>query len=70
MKEGELSELLPGESGGVIAHVDKRLPIDEAAFEKEKTQLAQNLQQQQDAQVFQDWLRVRRNAANVQAARG
>jgi hypothetical protein len=66
MKEGDLSEFVPTAGGGVVVHLDKRLPIDEAAFEKEKAGVAENLTRMKGQEIFQDWLRDRRNAAKVQ----
>lgn len=70
LKEGELSELVPTPTGGILVRVDKRLPIDEAAFEKEKVAETQRFERQQDAMLFMDWLRVRRNAAEIKPLRG
>jgi peptidyl-prolyl cis-trans isomerase D len=67
MKEGELSEFVPVAGGGVVVHLDKRLPIDEAAFAKEKAKVAEELGRQKGGAIFMDWLRERRKAAKLQS---
>jgi peptidyl-prolyl cis-trans isomerase D len=66
LTEGQLSEALPVPSGRIIFRVEKRLPIDEAAFEKEKASLADRFSSFQARGAFQLWLAERRKAANVQ----
>jgi peptidyl-prolyl cis-trans isomerase D len=66
LKEGELSEFVPIAAGGVLVHLDKRLPIDEAAFAKEKDKVAEELGRQKGGAIFMDWLRERRKAAKLQ----
>jgi peptidyl-prolyl cis-trans isomerase D len=66
MTVGELSEFLPTGTGGLLVHVDKRLPLEEAEFEKEKPTLVQGLERFKREAVFQEWLKARRQAANVQ----
>ncbi len=70
MAEGQLSEFLPTAKGGLVLHIDRRLPIDETAFAKEKPKLQEQLQQQKGEEVFEDWLRNRRTVAKIQVARG
>ncbi len=70
MKEGELSEFVPTATGGLLVHLDKRLPIDEADFAKEKAKLAEEIGRQKGGAIFMDWLRERRKAANVQPVHG
>lgn len=64
--EGQLGEFVPGEDGGVLILVEKRLPIDEAKFGKEKPKLEERLIGQRRAITFQEWLRARRVAAKFQ----
>lgn len=66
MSVGQLSEVLPVTGGSVIFRVEKREPIDEAAFEKEKPQLLEQLAQFQTMSAFPLWLAERRKAANLQ----
>lgn len=70
MTEGELSDLVPVENGGLVIHLDKRLPIDDADFEAKKKEVAEQIERRQDAMLFDDWLRVRRNAADVKVPQG
>lgn len=70
LKEGELSEFVPTATGGLLVHLDKRLPIDEEAFAKEKAKVAEELGRQKGGALFMDWMRERRKAANVQVVRG
>ena len=70
MKEGELSEFVPTAAGGLLVHLDKRLPIDEADFAKEKAKVAEEIGRQKGGAIFMDWLRERRKVANVQPVRG
>jgi peptidyl-prolyl cis-trans isomerase D len=66
MKEGELSEFVPTATGGLLVHLDKRLPIDEADFAKQKTKVAEEIGRQKGGAIFMEWLKERRKAANVQ----
>jgi peptidyl-prolyl cis-trans isomerase D len=63
---GELSEVVPVDEGIVVFHVEKRHPIDEAAFEKEKPRLMEQLAARQVMSAFPLWLAERRKAANLQ----
>ncbi len=67
MAVNELSEFLPTGTGGLLVHVDKRQPVDETAFEQEKPMLVQGLERYKREAVFQEWLKARRQAANVQS---
>ncbi len=70
LRDGELSTFVATSAGGFILHVDKRLPIDEADFAKQKATVAKNLEQRQSAALFDEWMKQRRKAANVQTAQG
>ena len=70
MSEGQFSDFMPTANGGLVLHIDKRLPIDEAAFEKERLKLAEQFQQQKGEAAFEDWLRERRTLAHIQTAKG
>jgi len=65
--EGALGEVLPYRGGRIVFRVEKRLPIDDAAFEKEKANLAQRFSGFQSNTAFQLWFEERRKAANVSA---
>lgn len=67
MGDGELSEFT---AGGLLIHIDKRLPVDEAGFEKEKTMIATNLEGMKKEAAFQQWLKERRIAAGFVEAKG
>ena len=69
MGEGELSEFTPTQAGGILIHIDKRLPVEEAGFEKEKTMLATNLEGMKKEAAFQQWLKERRIAAGFVEAK-
>jgi peptidyl-prolyl cis-trans isomerase D len=70
MAAGDLSEVLPVNGGSVIFRVEKRYPIDEADFEKEKPKLLEQLAQFEVRQTFPMWLAERRKAANLQSKIG
>ena len=68
LEPGQLSEVLPIENGRIICRVEKRHPIDEAAFEKEKPMLLERLSQGLRNSAFEIWLAERRKLANIQGA--
>ena len=70
MSEGELSDFTPTQNGGLLIHIDKRQPVDEAGFEKEKTMIASNLDRMKKEAAFQQWLKSRRTAAGFVEAKG
>ena len=70
MSEGELSDFTPTKDGGLLIHIDKRLPVDDAGFEKEKTMIAGNLDRMKKEAAFQQWLKDRRIAAGFAEAKG
>lgn len=69
MTEGQLSEFTPTENGGLLLHLDKRLPVDEAGFEKEKPMIASNLDRMKKEAAFQQWLKESRIAAGFVEAK-
>jgi parvulin-like peptidyl-prolyl isomerase len=69
MKPGTLSQVVPAASGSLIVYVDKRLPVDEQAFEKERSNVAQSLTRGRREGLFREWLKNRRAEANIDAAR-
>lgn len=64
---GQLSEVVTVDDGRVVFRVEKRHPIDEAAFEKEKPKLMEQLSDFQAMSAFPLWLTERRKAANLQS---
>ena len=69
MNEGELSEFVPTATGGLLLHIDKHLPVDEAGFEKEKPMIVNNLDRIKKEAAFQQWLKGRRSAAGFSEAK-
>lgn len=67
MKEGEVSTFTMNAMGGVIVHLAKRVPIDEAKFETEKVKTAKQLADFRARSVFAEWLKLRRKEAGVPA---
>lgn len=65
LAEGALSEVLTVPAGRVVFRVEKRLPIDEAAFAKEKANLAERFTGFQSENAFRMWFAERRKAANL-----
>lgn len=70
MAEGALSEFIPTSTGGLLLHIDKRLPVDEAGFEKDKALLAYNVDRNKTEGAFQLWLKERRSGAGLVDANG
>lgn len=68
LAEGQLSEIIPMRGGRLLVHLDKRLPIDEAAFEKEKANLAERFKGGREEVAFRLWFEERRKAANLKTA--
>lgn len=68
LSEGQLSTAVPSSDGSVIVYVTKRLPIDESKLKTDRGQLAEALGNAQQAALFQQWLRLRRAAAQLQTA--
>ena len=69
LAEKQLSEFLPTEAGGLLVYVEKREPIDEAQFEKDKALQMPRFEQQKRSEAFREWLRTRREAAKVKPSR-
>jgi peptidyl-prolyl cis-trans isomerase D len=62
---GDLSAPLPTAAGSLIVYVSKRLPIDAKELEKEKGEVASSLEHMQQIALFQEWMKLRRAAAQV-----
>jgi peptidyl-prolyl cis-trans isomerase D len=60
---GETSMLVPTEKGGVMVHLDKREPIDEAKFKADLPRVAEGVGEIRATVLFQEWLKLRRAAA-------
>lgn len=65
LNEGQISAPVPTPDGTVVVYVSKRLPIDENELKAQKTQIAQGISQYQAASLFQEWLKLRRAAAQL-----
>ena len=68
LNEGQLSTVVPGADGSLIVYVSKRLPIDENKLKADKNLFAERLAQFQRAALFQQWLKLRRAAAQLQTS--
>jgi len=64
LTEGQTSSFTPSATGGFILHMDKRQPIDEAKFAKDKDTQLPMFEQQQQEMAFGQWLSDQRDAAN------
>ena len=67
LADGEMSDFVPAEGGGLIIHLDKRDPIDEAQFKKEEPTLITQTRSQKEFVAFIEWLQSRRKFANVES---
>jgi peptidyl-prolyl cis-trans isomerase D len=65
LNEGQLSTVVPSPDGSLIVYVAKRLPIDENQLQADKARLSEGLSDFQQAALFQEWLRLRRAAAQL-----
>jgi hypothetical protein len=66
LAEGGLSEFVPTAEGGLLIHLDRREPIDEAKFAKDQEAQLNGLRMRKRFAAFREWLNLRRKAANVQ----
>ncbi len=67
LKDGQLSDPIPFGGGSLIAHVDKRLPVDDSAFENERAKLMEEIASYRSESAFEVWLAERRKMANIRA---
>lgn len=63
---GELSKFVPTPDGGLLVYVRGREPVDEKLFDQQKDRVVAGMRQQKARAYFTEWLRDRREAANVQ----
>jgi hypothetical protein len=68
LKVGETSALVPTENGGVMVHLEKREPIDELKFLSELPHVAESVAEMRATVLFQEWLKLRRAAAQPKGA--
>lgn len=65
--DGELSDFIPVATGGLVVYVDKRDPIDEAQFEKEKQEQIGRTREMKSYIALQEWLQSRRKFADIKS---
>lgn len=63
---GDVSELVALGDGGVLIHLDKMEPIDEAKFQKDQLSQVEMLRTRKRYAAFHEWLQLRRKGADVQ----
>jgi hypothetical protein len=63
---GQLSAPVPTPKGSVIVFVEKRLPIDEEKYKTAKVRFAELMTDFQEAVLFSEWLKLRRQASGLQ----
>jgi len=68
LNPGEVSQFVPTSDGGLIAVLDKREPIDEKQFGDKRKEFDDRVRNVMERVSFYEWLRARRNAANLQMA--
>jgi len=66
LADGEASDFLPTASGGMIVYLDKRNPIDEERFEKDRGAKLLATRSQKSMFAFMEWMQSRRKYANIQ----
>lgn len=67
LQPGEVSSVVPTQSGGLIAVLEKREPIDPAAYQQGRKDFDERYLKSKRSIAFYDWLRDRRTAAGIQA---
>jgi peptidyl-prolyl cis-trans isomerase D len=68
LNPGEVSQFVPTSDGGLIAVLEKREPIDEKQFGEKRKEFDDRMRNVMERVSFYEWLRARRNAANLQMA--
>ena len=63
LNDGETGPFLPSEKGGILVHVEKHEPIDDAKFNAEKARLAEQVSDIKRGALFQEWIKHRRASA-------
>ena len=66
LSKGELSKFVSTPDGGLLVYVRGREPVDEKGFDLQKDRITAALRRQKAGIYFSEWLRDRREAANVQ----
>jgi predicted PhzF superfamily epimerase YddE/YHI9 len=65
LEPGQMSAFMPTGSGGALVQVEKREPIDDAKFEKDKTLTVMALSRGRRESVFGEWWKARRKEAGI-----
>jgi hypothetical protein len=65
LSPGEVSEFVPTDKGGLVAVLEKREPVDPAAYAQAKDTFELPYIRQKLNIVFFEWLRERRRVAGV-----
>ncbi len=68
LNPGEVSQFVPTENGGLVAVLEKREAVSGAESEEQRAALDARIRQGRLSIVFQEWLKERREQANVQLA--
>ena len=63
LADGELSEVVPGASGGMIVYMEKRDPVDEAQMSKDEQEQIGMIRQRKALIAFVEWLQGRQKLA-------
>lgn len=66
--EKRFSEFNDTGTGGFLLFVNKREPIDEADFEKQKKSMTESVSRQKEYMLFAEWMKERSKDANFQFA--
>ena len=66
LANGELSKFVSTADGGLLVYVRGREPADEKRFDLQKDMITTGMRRQKAGVYFSEWLRDRREAANVQ----
>jgi peptidyl-prolyl cis-trans isomerase D len=70
LNPGETTDFVPTGTGGLVAMLEKREPVEPATYEQGKELFESQYLQRKRAIVFYEWLQDRRRAAGVQEATG
>lgn len=70
LNPGDTTDFVPTGTGGLVAVLEKREPIEPATYAEGRGLFESQYLQQKRAMVFYDWLQDRRHAAGVQESTG
>ncbi len=69
LSPGEASDFIPADTGGLVAVLEKRAPIDPSSYEMGKVFFESRYVQGKRSLAFFEWLHKRREAAGLEVAR-